>query len=189
MFDSAGRSEGRRKGALGSLLVHLGMAGLVLAARTSPVVKQITHDSINIFAPAFKPPPQAKVGGGGGGGGDRSQDPPDQGVLPRLASETFVPPEQVIRNPDPKLAVRPTIDIAQDLHVTSNLQQYGNPMDGRALPSNGPGTEVESAPARAAGSDPATATGWARVHVAIRRRRVSDWRRRQPTRTDLPARP
>lgn len=139
MFQSRGQRERRREGALGSLLVHLGMAGLVLAASTSPILDRVTMKTVNVIMPLVAPPPQVIHAGGGGGGGDRSRTLPEKGRLPRVSPRQYTPPEQVVRNLDPKLPMEPTIDVPNDLHIASNLQQYGNPMDGRGLPSNGPG--------------------------------------------------
>jgi len=88
------------------------------------------HDKI--FVPtvdieAYQPKPQAAKMGGGGGGGDRSPDPASKGRAPRFAKEQFAPPAVVLRAPDAKLLVEPTV-IGPRKSSCSNMSQIGDPM-------------------------------------------------------------
>ena len=93
--------------------------------------------------------------GGGGGGGDRSPTPPSKGKLPKLATRQFVPPAAVIRNPDPKLVMEPTLVIQPDAnipkseHGRAGRSTVRNPL----LPLMVQVPAPESGPAAAAASD------------------------------------
>ncbi len=79
--------------------------------------------------------------GGGGGGGDRSPDPASKGKLPKFAMEQLAPPEVVIRNENPKLAVEPTVLIPPEIKLPSvNMAQLGDPLGQIGPPSNGTGS-------------------------------------------------
>src|SRR5581483_3688542 len=87
------------------------------------------------------PPAREKVGGGGGGG-DRSKTPPPKGNLPKLSlEEQKAPPTVVIKNPEPKLPVQPTVVVPPEINLptTVNIAQLGDPLGKIDLPSNGPG--------------------------------------------------
>jgi len=76
---------------------------------------------------------------GGGGGGDRSETPASRGTLPSFADEQFAPPEVVLRNLAPKLAVIPTLLGAMQPTLRS-LDALGDPWGVEGPPSNGPGS-------------------------------------------------
>jgi TonB family protein len=79
--------------------------------------------------------------GGGGGGGDRSPTPASKGKLPRLADKQFVPPMAVIRNPDPKLVMEPTLIIQPDANIPKiNMDVLGDPLAKSGIASNGTGS-------------------------------------------------
>ena len=79
--------------------------------------------------------------GGGGGGGDRDVLQATKGKLPKFAMEQITPPVVVVRNPNPKLAVEPTIVIPPQVKLaTNNMPNLGDPMSGAVLPSNGTGS-------------------------------------------------
>lgn len=83
------------------------------------------HFNITPFVP-FSASEQAS--GGGGGGGDRSLMQAAQGKLPKLAKTQFVPPDEVIRNPKPKLTVEPTVVMPENLKLpNNNLPNLGDP--------------------------------------------------------------
>ena len=75
---------------------------------------------------------------GGGGGGDRSEAAASPGTLPALAPEQLAPPEVVLRNLDPLLAVIPTLLGAAEPALRT-LEVLGDPMGVTGPPSNGPG--------------------------------------------------
>ncbi len=85
-------------------------------------------------------PKAAKQAGGGGGGGDRSPEPASKGKLPKFDPVQLAPPTVIIRNPNPKLAVEPSVIVPPDLKVPQpNLAQLGDPKGVIGPPSNGPG--------------------------------------------------
>ncbi|MGA3210762.1 MAG: energy transducer TonB [Terriglobales bacterium] len=84
-------------------------------------------------------PPSAKQMGGGGGGGDRDKLQAPKGAAPRFAAEQLAPPAIVIRNPEPKLPVEPTVVGPPDLKLPQ-LAQTGDPLASiMSPPSNGTG--------------------------------------------------
>jgi TonB family protein len=54
-------------------------------------------------------PASATVAGGGGGGGEHLKLEASKGALPRRAEMQITPPTTHIENPDPKLAIAPTV--------------------------------------------------------------------------------
>jgi TonB family protein len=99
---------------------------------------------ISLIAPdisPYKPTVKKDPMGGGGGGGDRSPTPPSKGKLPRLSDKQFVPPMAVIRNPDPKLVMEPTLVIQPDANIPKvNMDVLGDPLAKSMIASNGPGS-------------------------------------------------
>ncbi len=80
----------------------------------------MVRQQISLIAPdlaPYKPTVKKDPMGGGGGGGDRSPTPASKGKLPKLADKQFVPPMAVIRNPDPKLVMEPTLIIQPDANI------------------------------------------------------------------------
>jgi TonB family protein len=78
--------------------------------------------------------------GGGGGGGDRSTLPPTKGRAPKFAMTQFAAPTAVIKNPNPKLAMDPTLLGPPDLKVpNSPLSNMGDPLQSAVNLSNGTG--------------------------------------------------
>src|SRR5215470_116292 len=71
-------------------------------------IKQQVVSLVTDISPYVLPASQ-KASGGGGGGGDRDKLAASKGVLPKQAREQITPPAVVVRNPDPKLAVEPTV--------------------------------------------------------------------------------
>jgi periplasmic protein TonB len=133
--------QGKRSGAM-SLLAHCTVVALALFIGTNETIQKTVKDTTQIFLPDdLKPflPQKPKAAGGGGGGGDRSVLPPAKGQLPKPAPKQFVPPAQVIHNPEPKLELTPTIDIPSEL-PNSKLPQWGDPLAKIGPPSNGSGS-------------------------------------------------
>lgn len=81
--------------------------------------------------------------GGGGGGGDHDLLMASKGKLPQIAKTQFVPPEEIIRNDHPKLAVAPTVVIPQEVQLpNANMPNLGDPTTTvRGPASNGTGTQ------------------------------------------------
>jgi TonB family protein len=110
---------------------------------------QIT-DSIDLVIPVDISPYLAQLqihnqapgeSGGGGGGGQNSPLPPSKGRLPRFAMEQLTPPTPIIRNPDPELAVEPTVLVPPSVSVPQiDIATFGDPLAGVGPPSAGPGS-------------------------------------------------
>jgi len=138
----------KKNGALFSSVVHVLLlaaiiGGTILAKR---MVVAITHSQLitPLIAPDDIPPlpPSKTQVGGGGGGGDRDKLQASKGKLPKLAMEQITPPMVVVRNPNPKLAVEPTVVVPPQIKLASNnLPNLGDPMSNIAgPPSNGTGS-------------------------------------------------
>ena len=85
-------------------------------------------------------PPAATRAGGGGGGGDRDKIAASKGAPPPFAREQLTPPAVVLRNPEPKLAMQPTVIGPPDLKLSQD-SQTGDPLASiTAIPSNGTGS-------------------------------------------------
>jgi TonB family protein len=127
-----------------SFVLHT-LAIVLLVLSTQFVVthrRQIAEHVISLV-PAnigeYRPDPLTEKGRGGGGG-DLDKLPASKGGLPKLAREQFAPPAVVIRNPDPKLPVEPTIIAPPELNLPV-AAQLGDPFHGvLGPPSNGRGS-------------------------------------------------
>jgi len=136
----------KRRGALGSTVVHLLALTLIIAGaylgRTIVVTKP--KPTVELIAPDDLPllPSSKTASGGGGGGGDRDKLQASQGRLPKQSMQQITPPVAVIRNLDPKLAITPTIVVPPDIHLQQpNMPDLGDPMSHLpSVPSNGIGS-------------------------------------------------
>ena len=133
-----GEYDYKRPGAAGSVMAHVGVvAALVLVSVWPAKPKQETkppQEVTQLIAPdpstyepvAFKPDPRPS--GGGGGGGDRDKLPAPKGRLPKQSMEQYTPPAMVIRNPDPKLPVEPSVLVPPQVKLANNrLPTLGDP--------------------------------------------------------------
>lgn len=81
---------------------------------------------------------------GGGGGGDHNPLPPPKGRLPKLDVQQFTPPQIILHNAKPKLAVEPTVVVPPQVHLAENhMPNLGDPKAiplPAAPPSNGTGS-------------------------------------------------
>jgi periplasmic protein TonB len=139
----------KKNGVLGSTIVHmvalaLIIGGTILAGR---MVKKVIkpQEVVTLIAPDDMPPlsPSKTVAGGGGGGGDRDKLQASKGKLPKLAMEQITPPAVVVRNPNPKLAVEPTVVVPPQVNLAqANIPNLGDPMSHlpSGPPSNGTGS-------------------------------------------------
>ena len=137
------------RGAVGSTVIHvLGLAliiaGTILGRR---VVQQMVkpQEQVELIAPGDMPAlePSKTLSGGGGGGGDRDKLQASQGRLPKQSMQQFTPPAVVIRNPDPKLPMDPTIVIPPQVHIQQpDMPNLGDPLSHMpaSFPSNGTGS-------------------------------------------------
>jgi TonB family protein len=129
-----------RKAASTSILIHLGIVGLLIFLGTLKPVQQIIQNEVTpLFTPdlsAFKPK-QQKMQGGGGGGAKELLDA-SKGKLPKIAPKQFTPP-RVDTVPDPKLPMVPTIVADQPIpNIQAN--NYGDPLSKLGMASNGIGS-------------------------------------------------
>jgi len=140
----------RSNGLYGSAIVHVVFVGLVLLTATfgHQVVQKVQpHETVTLIAPSldsYALPVAKKIASGGGGGGDHDKLPAIKGRLPKPAMQQITPPQIIVRNEHPKLAVEPTVVIPPQIHVASNhMPNLGNPSAAAmpsAPPSNGTGS-------------------------------------------------
>ena len=139
----------RSAGLKGSLLVHAILIGLVVAAASvgHEVVREKPREVVTLIAPSpedYIMTPSNKAVSGGGGGGDHDQLQAPKGRLPKLAMQQITPPQIVVRNEKPKLAVEPTVVVPPQVHLADNhMPNLGVPTAAlmpSAPPSNGTGS-------------------------------------------------
>jgi TonB family protein len=127
-----------------SIAIHAIILALLLIPVGNEVVQVVRKEVI--FTPvdlspytAQLPPDEQKVQGGGGGG-DRSPDPASLGKLPKLSMQQLAPPAVVVRNPNPRLAVEPTVVVPPQITLPSvAINRMGDPLGTLGMPSSGPG--------------------------------------------------
>jgi periplasmic protein TonB len=129
-----------------ALAAHAAVIALLIAPififtrPTKAITKTVNVTPLDISPYIAKLPAGANKAGGGGGGGDRSPQPATKGRAPRFSMTQFTPPTAVIKNPNPKLAMDPTLLGPPDLKVANpNLSNFGDPMATTVTMSNGPG--------------------------------------------------
>lgn len=139
----------RSNGLAGSAVVHVIALGLILSAATfgHPVVQKVQqHQTVTLIAPSpetYALPVAKKIASGGGGGGDHDRLPATKGRLPKLAVEQITPPQIVVHNEHPKLAVEPTVVVPQVKLANNHMPNLGDPVAAplpSAPPSNGIGS-------------------------------------------------
>jgi TonB family protein len=141
-----GKAEYQGRSQLMSVGIHVGLVVLAFFLGTNRLVQKAVKDSMTLVAPDLAPfmpdaAPKKQTMGGGGGGGDRSPLPPSKGRLPRASLKQFTPPVAVINNPNPRLAMEPTIIAPPDASLPQvNLPNFGDPLARVGPPSNGPGS-------------------------------------------------
>jgi TonB family protein len=108
-----------------------------IEAKNKPAV-DVT--ALDISPYVSKLPAGNNKAGGGGGGGDRSPTPATKGKAPRFTMTQFTPPTAVIKNPDPKLPMEPTLLGPPELKIANPaLANFGDPLAASVTMSNGPG--------------------------------------------------
>jgi len=140
----------RSNGLVGSAIVHVVILALILGATIfgHQVVQKVQQrEEVTLIAPSpdtYALPVAKKVVSGGGGGGDHDIVAPTKGRLPKVALQQFTPPQIIIHNQHPKLAVEPTVVVPPQVHMAENhLPNLGAPTAAAlpsAPPSNGTGT-------------------------------------------------
>ncbi len=141
------RDEAFGPSQIAALAVHIGLIVLLVV----PIYSKITNPTppviaINVAPDDISPytskiPAGKNTAHGGGGGGERNPIPASKGKLPKFAPMQLTPPMAAIRNPNPRLAVTPTLIGPPDLKMPSpNLPNYGDPLARIITDSNGPGS-------------------------------------------------
>lgn len=140
----------RSNGLVGSAVIHVVLLGLLLSGAmfTHQVVQKVEqHETVTLMAPSpdsYALPVAKKVVSGGGGGGDHDRIEAPKGRLPKLALQQITPPQIVLRNQHPKLAVEPTVVVPPQVRLAQNhMPSLGNPSSAiipSAPPSNGTGS-------------------------------------------------
>lgn len=127
-----------------SLAIH----GIVLALLLIPfgqqvvevVQRDVLYTPVELSPYELQLPPAEQRVQGGGGGGDGSPEPPPLGELPMLAMQQLAPPAVVIRNPEPRLVVPPTVVVPPQIQLPSTgIASLGDPLGDIGMPSSGPG--------------------------------------------------
>lgn len=145
------------------LLIGVPITRQALEAR-SKTIELVPIKDIAPYKVVF--PPAKKKAGGGGGGGERNPLPASKGRLPRFSlSAQLSPPAAVIRNPNPKLAVEPTLVVPPNIQIQSpNIAAYGDPLANSQVPSSGPGAGAGigtgSGGGVGSGQGPGVGPGW-----------------------------
>jgi periplasmic protein TonB len=133
-----------------SAMIHAVVLGLILA--TSLVGQHVVQQAkpreiVTLIAPSpdsYTLPTAKKEVSGGGGGGDRDHIQAPKGRLPKLAVQQIAPPQIVLHNEKPKLAVEPTVVVPPQVHLATNsMPNLGVPTAApmpAAPPSNGTGS-------------------------------------------------
>ena len=114
---------------------------LLLGSRALPPVSNVKPTGPlfiprELFAP--RPKPAAANTPSGGNGGGAMPLPDARGMLPRPSPRDFVPPAQVLPNPDAVLLIEPALDVKVDV-PNPPQPQWGNPLAQVGPPSNGQG--------------------------------------------------
>ena len=149
LSDSWGQYKvAKTRSAVGSIFAHALIIGVIAAISLIPHTVQVAAhppEHVTLIAPppeSYALPVSTQQSGGGGGGGDREKIEAPQGKLPRAAPEQITPPQIVVRNEHPKLAVEPTVVAPPQIQMASAIPNIGNPA-APAMPtvaSNGVGS-------------------------------------------------
>ncbi|MGO8719437.1 MAG: energy transducer TonB [Acidobacteriaceae bacterium] len=135
-----------RKSSLLSVGIHALALAVVLAVifwrPKRSMVAEVAPPPVYNITPFMPLQASPQASGGGGGGGDRDLVQAALGKLPKIAKVQFVPPDEVIRNPKPKLAVEPTVVMPQNIRLpNSSMPNLGDPLTTvRGPASNGTGS-------------------------------------------------
>ncbi|MBS1842227.1 MAG: energy transducer TonB [Acidobacteria bacterium] len=121
---------------IASIGVHAGVFALIIAAlilRITPPTQAVGKDAnvtpLDISDYVSKLPAGANKAGGGGGANDHTLTPVNKGKLPKFKMTQFTPPQVRPVNPDPKLAMDPSLLGPPDLKIASpNMPTFGDPL-------------------------------------------------------------
>ena len=146
-----GQSGQKKSAVASSVMLHIGVVVGVVALTIlgRAVVQQVQKQpTVALVAPDLSDyqlpitPKKNVTMGGGGGGGDRDKLAASKGRLPKFSMQQITPPSAVIRNPNPALAVEPTVVIPPNVRLPQpNIAALGDPMAKLGgPPSNGTGS-------------------------------------------------
>ncbi len=132
----------RKRCLFSSSAMHVALLALVFTTVSRHRLPEMLRGSIELAIPVeitrFLPAP-AHLGGSGGGAA--SDLPADSGVLPRFELTQLAPPVPTILNPNPKLAVSPSLLGPRDVKASIlDLALLGSPLEEVGPPSGGPGS-------------------------------------------------
>jgi periplasmic protein TonB len=125
-----------------SFLVHILMVVMIVISTKYFVdnAPQIKRQVVELIDPnSIVLPPAANESGGGGGGGDQSKLDASKGKPPKFDLNQITPPQAVIKNPDPKLAVDQSIAVPPIIKMDTSQTQVGDPLSKAIIMSNGVG--------------------------------------------------
>jgi periplasmic protein TonB len=123
-----------------AVIVLLTVPILTRVVPTTQAKNKIDITPLDISPYIAKLPAGTNKAGGGGGGGTHEQLPPTKGKAPKFQWTQYTPPVAVIRNPNPKLAVDPSLLGPPDLKVSNPaLNNMGDPLAASVNYSGGPG--------------------------------------------------
>lgn len=117
-----------------------------------------------------KLPAGAKKAGGGGGANDHTLTPVNKGKLPKFQWTQFTPPQVHPQNPDPKLAMDPSLLGPPDLKVPNlNASTFGDPLANGVSDSlgHGNGTGIGSGTGGGLGPGEGGGTGGGAFHAGV----------------------
>src|SRR6266705_4641294 len=129
-----------------AVVVHAAVIALLMVPIFTHVIPTIQANTkldvtpLDISPYLAKLPAGTNKAGGGGGGGTHEQLPPTKGKAPKFQYTQLTPPVAVIRNPNPKLPVDPSLLGPPDLKVSNPaLSNMGDPLAASVNYSAGPG--------------------------------------------------
>ena len=148
--DIWGAFSNRRQGLVVTAVMHVlfvlgvfGFGGEDLAEANRGTLTLIIPVDVSPYLDQLRVPPNSTPGdsAGGGGGGANSPLPASRGKLPRFSLDPqLAPPTPIIRNPNPKLAVEPTVRVPPDVSFPDEgFDIFGDPFGADGPPSAGPG--------------------------------------------------
>jgi TonB family protein len=159
--------------------VSIGLHAAIIALLVLPffwlskpvqAIKKVDVTQLDISPYIAKLPAGAKPAGGGGGANDHTLTPPAKGKLPKFKWTQFTPPQIKIQNPNPKLAMDPSLLGPPDLKITSaNMPNYGDPLAAALSDSlgHGNGTGIGSGTGGGLGPGEGGGTGGGAYHAGV----------------------
>ena len=119
-----------------SIGIHGAVFALVLVlplfwhfSKTQANNKNVDVTPLDISPYISRLPAGANKAGGGGGANDHTLTPPAKGKIPKFKWTQFTPPQIKIQNPNPKLAMDPSLLGPPDLKVANpNMSTFGDPL-------------------------------------------------------------